>query len=223
MSENSIPDEAARPSRPAAIDRALYALAARALLAIIAALALFGARSEVSDGLAKATNPKLTAGELPGHVSSYLRENLITTVAFSLMVLIIAKFIRDGRNWARWLYLEFAFLIPGDVLQVIRAFAYNSLPLRLLSALTGLSAIAALVFLFLPASANYLRRPGSRPALAGLFQPRPRGQLRGGPPAAESLPAETLPASELAQTPTSPADAPARRQVRAKSRRAPTE
>ena len=29
------------------------------------------------------------------------------------MVLVLAKFIRDGKSWARWLYVVFAVLIAG--------------------------------------------------------------------------------------------------------------
>lgn len=196
-----------RPVRPQTIQRAVYVLIARCIFAIGAALAFFGARADIP--VSKTWSPD----SVQGHLDSYLKANLISSVVFSVMVLILAWFIWNGRNWGRWLYLEFALLFPGDVLQVL-AFLSDANPLlRVFAGLTGLSAIVALIFLFLPPSASYLRKPGARPVLAGLLKPRMQ------------LPANTEPQSETtkAGAPASLTSRSPNRPARAKSRRTPNE
>ena len=181
------PDQPIRISRPPSVDRAIIALFARCVLAIGAALALYGARSEVADSLAK-SNPSWSAATLDQHVNSQLRAILVATVAYSIMVLVLAKFIRDGKGWARWLYLVFAFLIPGDVLRVLDAFTSHHLLFRTLSGLSGLAAISAVLLLFVPSSSAYFRRPGAVSLLSGMFRPRLPSAARAAPAASSAQP-----------------------------------
>ncbi|MEO9236780.1 MAG: hypothetical protein ABI418_01685 [Jatrophihabitantaceae bacterium] len=218
---NQPPADAVRISRPPSVDRAIYALLARCVLSIGAALALYGARPEVRDSLAKTDAAKnWSAATLDQHVTSNLRSNVLAMVVYSLMVLVLIKYIREGRGWARWLYLVFAFLIPGDVLQVLGFAAGKDLLLRLVSGLYGLSAIIAVVLLFLPSSATYFRRPGTIPLAASLFRPRAATQRRTPTPAdaaGEPVAATAVGPSEDA-APADPAPA-SRKPPRAKSRK----
>lgn len=222
------PDQPIRISRPPSVDRAIIALFARCVLAIGAALALYGARSEVADSLAK-SNPSWSAATLDQHVNSQLRAILVATVAYSIMVLVLAKFIRDGKGWARWLYLVFAFLIPGDVLRVLDAFTSHHLLFRTLSGLSGLAAISAVLLLFVPSSSAYFRRPGAVSLLSGMFRPRLPSAARAAPAASSAQPGRAAKPDRAAQPsqpapdrPASAAESTVRQQPRAKSRRRAT-
>lgn len=171
MSLNSEPDTAVRPPRPPVLNYAVYALLARCVFAIAGAFAIYGARPEVTRAVVK-LHPDWTAAQVHDNVDSGLKANLIAAVITTALVLVLTKFIRDGRNWSRWLYLVTAFFVTRDVLQVTGFFQYHALAYRATSGLTGLAAIAALVLLFLPASSAYLRKPGSQPALTSLFRPK---------------------------------------------------
>jgi hypothetical protein len=145
-----------RPARPRSVDLALAAIALRCVLALAAAFALFGAKDELRRNAAK-VHPEWSAATLVERVDSQLRSNVVLTVIYIALVLLIAKFIRDGRNWARWLYAFVAFLVAGDVLRVTGFFTGDNLLFRLLSGFTGVAAVAAIVLLFSPSSAPYFR------------------------------------------------------------------
>jgi hypothetical protein len=90
-----------------------------------------------------------------------------------VLVAIMIKLIRDGRGWARWLYLAFALLITRDVFQVLGFFQYDHLLTRVLTGLVGLSSLAALALLFLPEANAYFRpEDGSTGLLGSIFRPR---------------------------------------------------
>lgn len=95
---------------------------------------------------------------------------MVLTLLYIGLVLLIAKYIRDGRNWARWLYVFIAFLVAGDVLRVAGFFTGDNLLFRLLSGLTGVAATVAVVLLFLPSSSAYFRPAAgsARPLFGGL-------------------------------------------------------
>lgn len=177
-------DSSAR--RPATIDYAVYALIVRCVFAVLSALAAYGARPELTDAIAKANRSKnWTAEQLHNTVDSYLRDTVITALLLSVMVLVMAKFLRDGKNWARWLYVVFAILLTGDVQHVLGFFQYHAVLLRLTTGITGLAALAALVLMFLPASNGYLRPADGRPGMFGsMFGPRPARTARSNEPAA---------------------------------------
>lgn len=182
MSANTAAELSA-PARPPVVDYAVYALILRCGCSLGAAFALYGARDELSRSLADANKDKNWSAETLRHnVDVALRGNLITTVVMVVLVAILIKFIRDGRNWARWLYLAFALVVTSDVLQVRGFVQYDDLPTRLLTGMVGLSAIAALALLFLPESNAFFRPAGApRGGLAGMFSPRVPGGVRPGP------------------------------------------
>lgn len=147
--------------RPRAVDLALYAILLRCVLALAAAFALFGAKDEVRRNAAK-LHPEWSAATLADRVDSQLRSNVVVTVVYIVLVLLIAKFIRDGRNWARWLYTVVAFLVAGDVLRITGFFTGENVAFRMLSGLTGVAAVVAIVLLFSPAAREYFRpAPGA--------------------------------------------------------------
>src|SRR6185503_19092863 len=130
----------------------------------------------------------------------YLRDTVITVLLLAVMVLVMAKFLRDGKNWARWLYVVFAILLTGDVQHVLGFVQYHNVLLRLTSGLTGLAAVAALVLMFLPASNAYLRPADGRAGLFGsMFGPRTtRAVAQSNEPAAAAEP--ELPAEPAGST-----------------------
>ncbi|HEX4729468.1 MAG TPA: hypothetical protein VH298_16790 [Jatrophihabitans sp.] len=234
--------------RPATVDYAVYALIVRCVFSVLSALVAYGARPEITDAIAKAnSNKNWTADQLRHNVDSTLRATVITALLVSVMVLVMAKFLRDGKNWARWLYVVFAILVARDVQQVLGLVQYHNVLLRLTSGLTGLAALAALVLMFLPASNAYLRPADGRSGLFGSMfgprstrtarQPEPVAPTETAEPPEAAEPADAGPAVDLAKTDrpvatgqpvgsrTRPAVGPpaTRRPPRAKSRRQPTE
>src|SRR3954452_4624962 len=173
MSANTTAEVSA-PARPPVVDYAVFALIIRCVCSIAAALSLYGARGEVSQSLADANKDKNWSAETLRHnVDATLRANLITTLVMVVLVAIVIKFIRDGRSWARWLYLAFAVLITRDIFQVLGFFQYHHLLTRVLTGLVGLSSIAALALLFLPEANTYFRPAGGSAGLLGsMFRPR---------------------------------------------------
>lgn len=163
MSSNPAPAEtesSAPAGRSRTVQYALYAILARCVFAIGAAFALYGARGEVAANNAR-VHPDWSADKLHTTVDQTLRSNLIASIGSVLVVLLIAKFIRDGRNWARWLFAVISFLVTGDVLGVTGFFRGHNVGFRLLTGLTGLAAIAAIFFLFLRSSSAYFRPAGA--------------------------------------------------------------
>lgn len=227
MSQNSTPDVASRPDRPRLVDYALYALVARCVFALGSAFAIYGARPEITRSLAK-LHPDWSAAKLHDEVSSALKANVLSTLITIVLVLLMGKFIRDGRNWARWVFLVLAFLVTRDVLQVTAFFQYHDLAFRTLSGLTGLAAVAALLLMFMPSSSHFFRRPGATASLLGVFRPRPRPGLgapagdpvTGAAPAGEAGSVRRSPAAEPVSSAPPARDAGRRRPVpRAKSRK----
>jgi len=173
MSDNPAAEVSA-PSRPPTVDYAVYALIARCVLSLAASFALFGARDDVSKSLAETYQDKhWSAQTLHDQVDSWLRQQVITAVVMTVVVAILIKLIRDGRNWARWLYLAVAILLSRDIYRVAGFFVYHDFLARLLTGLVGLSAIAALALLFLPDSNAYFRPAGAptRGLFGGMFRP----------------------------------------------------
>jgi hypothetical protein len=166
--------DAKQSGRPATVDYAVYVLIVRCVFSVLSALAAYGARPELTDVIAKANRSKnWTADQLRHNVDSTLRATVITALLVSVMVLVMAKFLRDGKNWARWLYAVFAILVARDVQQVLGFVQYHNLLLRLTSGFTGLAALAALVLMFLPTSNSFLRPAGGRAGMFGsMFGPR---------------------------------------------------
>ncbi len=163
MSTNPAPDAepgAAPPVRPRTVDLALYAIVARCVLALASAFALFGAKAELRRNGAK-LHPAWSPTTLTDKIDAELRSNVVMTLIYIGLVLLIAKYIRDGRNWARWLYAFVAFVVAGDVLRVTGFFTGENVAFRLLSGLTGVAAVMAIVLLFLPTSSSYFRPPGA--------------------------------------------------------------
>jgi hypothetical protein len=158
-----------RADRPRSVDLALAAILVRCGLALAAAFALFGAKAELRRSAAT-LHPEWSAATLADRVDSELRSNLVVSVVYIGLVLLVAKYIRDGRSWARWVYAFLAFLVAGDLFRVTGVFSGDNVLFRLLSGLTGLASIVAVVLLFLPSSAGYFRRPGvSSASLGALF------------------------------------------------------
>ena len=108
--------DAEQSGRPASVDYAVYALIVRCVFSVLSALAAYRARPELTNAIAKANRSKnWTADQCGDKGDAYLRETVITVLLVSAMVLVMAKFLRDGKNWARWLYVVFAILLARDV------------------------------------------------------------------------------------------------------------
>jgi hypothetical protein len=206
MSPNLQPNRSGdlkQSGRPSSVDYAVYALIVRCVFSVLSAFAAYGARPELTDVIAKANRSKnWTADQLRHNVDATLRATVITALLVAVMVLVMAKFLRDGKNWARWLYAVFAILVARDVQQVLGFVQYHNLLLRLTSGLTGLAALAALVLMFLPTSNAYLRPAAGRAGMFGsMFGPRTARPARNA-----STDAEPAVDRMVADRPAAPAD-----------------
>lgn len=196
--------------RPRSVDYALYAIVAECLLSVVAALTWFGQRGWIiAEWRKNNTYPNASDQTLRHNFSSFTSSTLITSIVMALVLLFAAKLIRDGKNWARWMYVVLTVVpilpgLPTAYLLTITNFLVNvPAAYRILSGCTGLAALAALVFLFLGTSRPYFRKPGAvagSSPFAALLRPR------------TAKPGVTQPAAK----PT--AQAPAARAVRTKKR-----
>ncbi|CAN5492554.1 hypothetical protein BH10ACT8_BH10ACT8_19280 [soil metagenome] len=216
--------------RPRTVDYALYAIAARCVLVIAYSLSLYTARSTLIQTIRTSPQAKgWTDAHINSAFDSAVRSNILVAVIGSVLILLVARFIRDGKNWARWMFavlVVFPLSPLSDVLRIFGVTADAPILVRALSVLTGLAALAAVILLFIRPSAPFFRRrpmpDGGIPIagagsglLAGLM--RPRGSSALGNTAATAKPTGSAPAA------TGPA-APSRRSApRAKSRKAPGE
>lgn len=165
--------DAVRPPRPRTVQYAIYALAARGVFSVLAAWSLYGARGEVRTQLADANKTKgWTNADLNHNVDVVLRSSMLNAGIMIILLGLIAKFVWDGKSWARWAYLAVVLLIARDEYALIGAFGYHHWLPRILTTLTGLFGIGSLVLLFLRPSNAYFRplagpRPGLFSALMG--------------------------------------------------------
>ncbi|MCW2542151.1 MAG: hypothetical protein JWN95_3876 [Frankiales bacterium] len=175
--------------RPRTVDYALYAIVAQVALAVIFALSLVTARgyfikSWRKDGLnADSAYHGWSDQRLHDHFPSVVKTSIITAVLFAVLVLLIAKYIRDGKNWARWLYIVltvFPLSPMADAYRFIGAFVGYPPLQAVVSFLVSVAAIAAVVFLLVRPSWPYFRRnasttpsPGGPISFRGMFAPRP--------------------------------------------------
>jgi hypothetical protein len=176
-------DPAPKRTRPPVVDYACYALVLRCVLSLAAAFSLYGARGELTKSLADTNKSKnWSAQTLHSNVDAALRANVITTLISVVLVAILIKYLRDGKGWARLIYLAFAVLITRDIFQVFGFAQYHNFAVRTLTGLVGVSAIVAIVLLFLPAASAYFRPAGGGGAglMAGMFGAR-RGMAAAGP------------------------------------------
>lgn len=231
MTANNAPAEPAgdqATARPQTVYYALYFIAARCVLALAAAAAAFGARSEFTDSL-RDDHPDWSQAKLHDTVSSQLRDNVYATIIYILIVLVIAKFVWDGRNWSRWVLALVSLVLTGDIGRVTAFFASGNIGYRFLLGLTGLACVIAIVLLFVPRSAPFFRRQDAEPrGLASLFgpkQPSARAGAGAGAVTVDSTdeappagPAVELPIEEPADEPRA-TTAAKRSAPRAKSRR----
>ena len=194
MSSNPAPPADVRAGRPRVVEYALYAIVARCVFSVAASLTLFASRGSLTRSLAK-SNPTWDAAKLHSQVSSAQKSNLIAAVGGVVVVLVIAKFIFDGRNWARWVFALISFVVTGDVLSVLNLFRGDSPgAYRGLTGLAGLAVIAAIFLLFLRA-ANPWFQPAGKVSASPL-----RMMFGGGRPVAPAPVAPAEPAVNLSKT-----------------------
>lgn len=178
MSTNTAaaPDAPVKPPRPDTVRYSLYALAARGVFSVLAAWSLYGAKSEIRTQLADANKTKgWTNADLNHQVDLVLRASLLNSGLMIILLALVAKFVWDGRSWARWVYLAVVVLLAKDPYALLGFFSYHHLLPRILTGLTGVFGLASLILLFLKPSNNYFRpvAGATRPGLFGsLVQPR---------------------------------------------------
>jgi hypothetical protein len=205
-----------KPPRPRTVDYALYAILAKCALAVIFAVTLALNRAEVMNSWrTDGKHVGWSEQRLNDSFSFRLRLGVALAVVVSLIVLYLAKGIREGKNWSRMLFAALTILPvtpAADALQITYVFYGGPLLPRFLAVLLGLTSIMAVVLLFLPPSREYFRPAGTTRVspFASFLRPRTTPGMR------PDLPAQGAPEA--------PETGPAKRpSPRAKSRKASTE
>jgi hypothetical protein len=137
----------------------------------------------------------LTDAQLHKKFNDFTHQAFVVAIIIGLLLILLAKFLRDGKNWARWTFVIFTVVpgLPTAYLFNITNFLYNvPATYRILSGLTGLAALAAIVFLFLKTSRPYFRKPGAGAPVSPFA-----ALLRG-----RSAPRRATPATSATPTPT---------------------
>jgi len=226
--------EPAQPSRPKTVQYAIYALAARGVFSILAALSLYGAKGEVRTLLANANKTKgWDNAELNHQVDSFIRSKLLFAGVLILLLAMIARFVWRGRSWARWIYLAVIVLLASDEYSLLGIVSFHHRLPGILTTLTGIFGIGSLVLLFLPASNKFFRPAGATGRPGGLFGALIQSRVNPGAPlptgkgsATESPRASRPPVKSgdvsLAKSPAATVEKPARTGgPRGKSRQSP--
>jgi hypothetical protein len=162
-------------------------------------------------------NPGWSQTKVAGAVGSP-GPGLVVTLVVVGLILVVAKYIRDGRNWARWTFVMISMVLTRDVFRVTTIFATQApIVLRVLYTLVGLFAIAAIALMFVRDSNRFFRRSGVASGV-GL------GALFGSRGAANSRAANSHAAKAVSVTKPAPASRPGPRPPgpKSKSRRRPS-
>lgn len=234
------------PARPRTVDWAVYAIFLRCLFSLGSGLLLF----PYHDALLRREHdsyPKLTDAQVHQAVGS-AGAGLFGAVLSAVVCLVLAKFIRDGKNWARWAFAIVSVLVFKDVYFILLPFVHGyPLLLGIVAAVSGLAALAAIVLTFLRPSMQYFREvtayrrarrgmPEIASPLTALFRPRTMSRPAA-PTRTDTAPAETavestgtpvpaensFPAATPAATETPVPTETTKRPPRPKSRRGPVE
>jgi hypothetical protein len=200
---------------PQTIRGALIAMLVFVVTTIASALALLGSTSTLDKYLVSLNNKAKKKDKkvpyTPAEIAKDLHSLRIETISIGIVVSVLVL----GITWAmrrpgtasatRWLFLVLM-VLSGAIFRVVPIKGYPALA-KGIGVLTGLSAVAALVLIFLPASAVYFKAcreavlPPERRGLPAtdrprLFGPRPAAQRPGTAGTARpSAPRQSAPAA----------------------------
>lgn len=141
---------------PREVDLASKILFGLAGLGIINTLLSFTMKDEIRD-IVRDENPSYSTDELDSAVNAILGFAVVFGIVFALIYVLLGRKVLQGRRWAR---------VVATILLAINALnlAGISRPqpgiLRLLTAIAGIAAIAALVFLWRQPSKDFFRAQG---------------------------------------------------------------
>jgi hypothetical protein len=201
MTKATNPDQPAeRPVPPRTINLALAAVCGQVVFAVIYAALLWPFGDKLQRAVISANADKAKPNPLcdahPGTgcldaaktVHSFQIQTAIGTLLVAAAIVFIAlrvlKGIRSGRTMYIIVSAMGAFVgFVGSPLAITAAFSSGPVVPRIVTTLAAASAVAALVFLFLPESGRYFgqasprpRASDARPGLGSLFRPRPPAQ-----------------------------------------------
>jgi uncharacterized membrane protein (UPF0136 family) len=144
------------PTPPREVDWASKILFGLAGLGIVNTLLSFTMKDEIRD-IVRDENPDYSADRVDSAVNGILGFAVVFGIVFALIYVLLGRKVLQGRRWAR---------VVATILLVINALNLAGLSrpqpgaLRVLSAIAGLAAIAALVFLWRQPSKDFFRARG---------------------------------------------------------------
>ena len=156
-----MPGYAATPSGapstpPREVDLVSKILFGLAGLGIVNTLLSFTMKDEIRD-IVRDENPNYSTDELDSAVNTILGFAVVFGIVFALIYVLLGRKVLQGRRWAR---------VVATILLVINALNLVGISrpqpgvLRLVSAVAGIAAIAALIFLWRQPSKDYFRAQG---------------------------------------------------------------
>ena len=101
------------------------------------------------------TSPEHGLHNLNHDLHSGLNVGLIQITIFSLLVLLLAVNFRKGRGWARWAEILVLVIVVQAPFRLLNLGGDAPALMKLVSALVGLTGLAIIVLLVLPASSQY--------------------------------------------------------------------
>ncbi|MCW2523200.1 MAG: hypothetical protein JWO63_1535 [Frankiales bacterium] len=223
-------------ARPQTVDWALWALVVTAVLSIANGFARNFSESWVISNYRKTADYKnKTDAQLHKIFEDSKISTIISIILIAAILLVIGKYVRDGKNWARWLLaalLVIPILPTAYVFFITYAFTDGPFAIKFFGGLTGLAAVTAVSMMFVRPSMPYFRPSKAsaprRPSLLdGFLKPRgsftnpaarPAAPLAG---QADSRSPRAAGPDLVKRAPTEPVSpAPERKPQRAKSRKA---
>ncbi|UQX88334.1 hypothetical protein M6D93_18935 [Jatrophihabitans telluris] len=171
MSPDIADEPTAAPIRPRSVDLGIYAIFVHCAFSVAGALLTLPYHDEFVRRLHE-QYPKNSTADI--HRAAASGPAIFFALVLAVIYIVLAKFIRDGKNWARWIYAAMAVVLFQDVFRITSVFSkLYPFAMGLAVSLSALASIASLALLFLRTSNPYFRKPGvQRMSLGAMLRPR---------------------------------------------------
>lgn len=186
-----------RITPPRMVNLAFWAVIANVVLSIVNSVMLWGFQGYLREQLlksnAKAKKPKDYTSVPDGvnrlhhDLHSGLMVGLVQIAIFGFLLVLLAINFRRGKGWARWAVMLVLIIVVQAPFRLLSLGGSGPVLLHVMSALIGITSIAAIVLLVVPESSAYFAKvrgvtAADRPtSIRDLFTPRPRAGAPGQP------------------------------------------
>lgn len=156
-SEATVTPEDTPIQRPRTIDIAAAATVGRAIAWLASAFTIDPNRDALVRLAQKAAEKSKTPTKPLEVVTTH--DALKLAIPLALILLVLAKFLRDGKTWAKWLVVITAMplLATGDVLKVLNVFGPLPVGIKIAYVAVGLTTLVSIVCIFRSDATEYFR------------------------------------------------------------------